>query len=564
MLQMDVVNFKSKIVINHQLFSKKSSYLGLNLTGSVFDRGRGFDPMGRYSLIDNAYRFCYDWLFSSSLFVLKVGSVSNSYCSGKFTQELINKHGFESDPLFYDSAQWVLAKTGKILLLGTARSLNIVVYFYLYFDDTCSLFDRGKCVVIFSFSYWKLHIQLIPSFRYKTNFWDIHSVHVCGHANEIRGALKLLDCWVYDRGKVVYVFKRGSYFVDAYKVGVDTNTSGVTILNWLISLNLFHENLLYEMVFRHGFLLDSLFLNSRCIVLLKNDDGDRFQLFIDTSESNYQILLFLLDRVVETGKTLELLGRPLGNIVWNWNGGEADIILQPQNGWPNATGVILGALRTVSICEHGQGNVLLIFWKEFECLPMLLSAPIIVQSVTSEVYETPSFRETVLTAVAYSTWSCLYSFYSAQYFWSCHNQVVGVYEFHSTRYLLPYYSCLGDLVSQSNEHYTWPDIFATIIRLQHMLDEVQVSEVLILEVLLMGSSISVNTVSTHLLQVFNSDLFLLSATFSPAIYETLAVLEAVELVYSTKLELFAILSRIQVLLTVMRILNVLIWFEYLK
>ncbi|RZC64979.1 hypothetical protein C5167_008669 [Papaver somniferum] len=69
-----------------QLFSKKSSYLGLNLTGSVFDRGRGFDPMG----------------------------------SGKFTQDLNNKHGFESDPLFYDSVQWVLAKTGKILLLGTA------------------------------------------------------------------------------------------------------------------------------------------------------------------------------------------------------------------------------------------------------------------------------------------------------------------------------------------------------------------------------------------------------------------------------------------------------------
>lgn len=101
---------------------------------------------------------------------------------------------------------------------------------------------------------------MIPSFGYKSKFWDIHSVYVCGHANEIRGDLELLDCWVYDRGKVVYVFKGGSYFVDAYKVGVDTNTSGVTILNWLISLNLFHENLLYEMVFSHGFLLDSFFL----------------------------------------------------------------------------------------------------------------------------------------------------------------------------------------------------------------------------------------------------------------------------------------------------------------
>ncbi|KAI3864338.1 hypothetical protein MKX03_026911 [Papaver bracteatum] len=496
---------KDLAILHNKLMGKDCLPLLSDYSRFLFDCGKEFEIMEGSDFVSN-YKFCSITNIYGSM-VLDVCWIPIDKNCGNFVQ-LVNKLVFASDIFFCDSIipdlLVFVKKSGygdndKMFVKMLQRNNILVSYLtslvekdYSYFVnehvfkhgyplqllcDGSIVFvlviedeNRDSCKMLYK---WKQQGKV--SYKFIVDeclFININSVY-----------------WIYDRGKVLDSSKEYFYFSDAYEFCVDTNTSWVTILIGSKLMDAYNGDSVSKLILEQwvrcshygGFILWS-----------KGTPQPPFDTSATLSHRFCQVNL---------------------------------IISQPQNGCPNATVVILGALRTVSACEHGQGNVLLIFWKEFECLMMLLSAPTIVQSGTSEVYKTHLFRETVIMAVAYSTWSCLYSFY----------QVVSVNDFHSTCYLLLYYSCLGDLVSQENEYYTWPDILATIIRIQYMLNGVQVS-----------------------------GLFLHSPSLTPAIYETLVVIAVVELVYSTKLEFFAILSGTQVLLIVMRILNVLIWFEYLK
>lgn len=77
---------------------------------------------------------------------LKLGRV---FDRGKEKFLVDSKLGYFRELLFAASIAGTPAKHGVIL---TARSLQVTVYFYLYFDDTCSLLDRGKCAIFFSLS----------------------------------------------------------------------------------------------------------------------------------------------------------------------------------------------------------------------------------------------------------------------------------------------------------------------------------------------------------------------------------------------------------------------------
>lgn len=137
-------------------------------------------------------------------------------------------------------------------------------------------------------------------------------------------------------------------------------------------------------------------------------------------------------------------------------------------GLADATRVILGVLLTFDAGEHRHGEVLPIPLHEFLYLLMLLfSIPVVVKVhiylleigflhlllPPSEVYDSFSIHGKIIISVVYYTWRCLYSPYCARCFYSCCTQMVGLYKFHTARYLLPCYSCVWGLVYQANEEY---------------------------------------------------------------------------------------------------------------
>ncbi|XP_026395338.1 uncharacterized protein LOC113290048 [Papaver somniferum] len=81
MLQRDIVNFRSKIFLSHQLFSNKSSYPGLSPIDKVIDREKTFE-LRRYLYLDGEYRLCN--MVASSSFILHMSLNLMGGYNGKF------------------------------------------------------------------------------------------------------------------------------------------------------------------------------------------------------------------------------------------------------------------------------------------------------------------------------------------------------------------------------------------------------------------------------------------------------------------------------------------------
>ncbi|XP_026406010.1 uncharacterized protein LOC113301450 [Papaver somniferum] len=109
-------------VISHQIAGEHSSYIGDNLTGSVFDLGRRIEHMGRYSCFDDDYE-CYFVTITSCVFV-SIESISILMVESNVNcvSELDLRLGYQSESLLMFSVLCLLdpygdsGVDGKLLL----------------------------------------------------------------------------------------------------------------------------------------------------------------------------------------------------------------------------------------------------------------------------------------------------------------------------------------------------------------------------------------------------------------------------------------------------------------
>lgn len=243
-----------------QLNCKHYSYLRLDFTNSIIDRGKWFD-----------------------------GSVLNDDYKGNFHYEGVLKFGYHIKRVFDDSKVYLLVK-------NVARYVASKMFVKMPMSIACKL-GRGRDAFLVQLKMGKPNNKLLLG---KCLFMVINSAPM-----------------IYDRGKLFDFLKGYFSLAETYKIGVDTTIFCELVLLGSILKDNYKEEWVYQLVLKHGSQVNWLVATWIIFVSMIITNVESKKWTAAFSETN-RLLFFLLARVLRTKRThkwyFQVLGRKRAGI----------------------------------------------------------------------------------------------------------------------------------------------------------------------------------------------------------------------------------------------------------